>query len=129
MATIDWAVNVTFGSWQIPNKGTIDGSGVAVDRIDVAIPKPTPSTKVKVGVDSTDDLKFLLITSDIADANLAYTVDAQANPVVLDAPLHLFVGSGAAKSALGPSVQVIDFNNGTKGPANITIFVGRTVAP
>ena len=103
----------------------------AYDKIDVTVPakaaNPGAAT-VDVQPGGAAQVKFLLVTSSVYDANLTYKVDGGPS-IALDAPLVL-LGAGAV-GLLGATQKQFVFSNAiaSSKAAQINILVGRDATP
>lgn len=124
---IVWTLNVqVVGGPKVSESQTIEVE--AYDIIKVLVPggdNATPGTAtVEVQPGGSGQVKFLMITSNVYDANLTYKVDG-GTEIKLDA-LQLLVGNGAV-GLLGSTQNQFAFSNkaGVNKPASIEILVGR----
>jgi hypothetical protein len=134
---ITWTLNVqVVGGPRLSASQTIEVE--AYDMIEVKVPgmqNATPRTAmVEVQPGGSNQVKFLMITSSIYDANLTYKVDGGSEIIKLDA-LQLLMGVGAL-GLLGATANIFTFTNevgkDNTAPiqdASIQILVGRKATP
>lgn len=124
---INWTLNVqVVGGPKVSDSKTVEVE--AYDLIEVEVPagdNTTPGTStVEVQPGGSGQVKFLMITSSVYDANLTYAVDV-GSAIKLDA-LQMLIGEGAV-GLLGSTQKLFAFTNkaGLDKPASIKILVGR----
>ena len=130
--SIVWSLNVqVVAGPQLSASGTIDVE--AYGMIEVEVPGGDAVTPGILTVDvqpsGANQVKFLMISSSVYDANLTYEVDASGSPISLDG-LQIFRGNGQV-GLLGATQNQFVFNNqaGLASPASIQILVGRDATP
>jgi hypothetical protein len=128
MPDLNWALTVNIGGG--PQFSSSQAMTVqAFDNIVVTVAGADQGSPTTVAVDvqpgDTEQIKFLLISSDRYGNDLKYSVDGGAGDIVLDAA-QLLVGAGSV-GLLGAAPKTLEFSNGL-GEGNdvvITIIVGR----
>ncbi|HEY5911134.1 MAG TPA: hypothetical protein VJA21_11075 [Verrucomicrobiae bacterium] len=130
--TINWTLEVQIGGGQ---KESVSQalSVEATDRL-VAFTVPggdnaNPGTKTAaVQPGGAGQVQFLMISSNLYDANLTFAVDG-GSAIKLDSP-QVFFGVGSV-ALLGQTQNKFVFTNkaGLNKPATISILVGRKAAP
>jgi hypothetical protein len=126
MSTITWQFQAT-----IPGGPafTINQPPIAIQAYDVAsatIAAGASAVAVSVQPSSTSgDVIFVVVTSDLYDAGLTYTVDGSSGAHALDAP-HVLLGAGAVgfmNAGLPP--EQLTFTSTLAKDANVQVVVGR----
>jgi hypothetical protein len=104
--------------------------GIPIAAYDVAAVEIAAGASADVPIQpssTANDVVFLVVSSDVYDAAIKYTVDALTVKYSLDGP-HVLLGSGAVgflNSSAPP--QKLVFNNGSAKNANVQVVVGRNV--
>jgi len=125
---INWAVTVQVaGGPKLSESRTLEVE--AYDLMEVEVPDGDDTTPGQVTVNvqpgGTDQVKFLMISSDLYHDKLTYTVDAGPTEVHLD-DLQLLIGGGAVKLLGDTQNQFVFSNRANQGrPAFVKILVGR----
>ncbi len=120
---INWTLNVqVVGGPKISASQTMEVE--AYDKIEVNVEDGATDKEIQVQPGSSDQVQFLLISSDQYGDGLTYKVnDITAGAVKLDAQ-QLFIGDGAVGLLGGPPEKLL-FSNGLGKNASIQILVGR----
>jgi hypothetical protein len=128
MTTINWQFQAAIqgGPAVLLNLPSLTVAAYDVASVDVAagatnVPLPIQPSS------GTGDVIFVVVSSDLYDPGINYTVDALTAAHVLDAP-HVLLGSGAVgllNSSAPP--QKLIFNSTAATDANVQVVVGRKV--
>ena len=126
MSTITWQFQAA-----IPGGPafTISQSSIAIQAYDVAtatIGAGASGVAVNVQPSSTaGDVVLVVVSSDVYDAGLTYTVDGGSADHALDAP-HVLLGAGAVGFMnAGTPPQILEFTSTLAKDANVQVVVGR----
>ena len=104
--------------------------GIPIAAYDVAVVNIAAGASADVPIQpssTANDVVFLVVSSDVYDPAINYTVDALTVKYALDGP-HVLLGSGAVgflNSSAPP--QKLIFNNGSAKKASVQVMVGRNV--
>ena len=123
-------------NWQF--QGAIPGGpsallnqpGIPIAAYDVAAVDIAAGASADVSIQpssTANDVVFLVVSSDMYNPAIKYTVDALAVKYMLDGP-HVLLGSGAVgflNSSAPP--QKLSFDNGSAKKATVHVMVGRKV--
>lgn len=127
---ISWTLNVqVVGGPRLSESKTIEVD--AYDMIQVTIDDGTTTDKEVQIQPGATGVQFLLIKSDQYGENLQYKVSdgtTTTSAVKLDAPVQLFIGSGAVGLLDKAPVKLL-FTNTLGKAANIQVLVGRDATP
>jgi len=128
MTNISWQFQaaISAGPSVLLNQPSITVAAYDVASVDI----PAGSSNVNVPIQpsaAAGDVIFLVISSNLYDPGINYTVDALTVAHVLDGP-HVLLGSGAV-SLLNSSAppQKLVFNSTATKDANVQVVVGRKV--
>lgn len=103
--------SITVAAYDVASATIVAG----VSNVDVAVqPSSTPG-----------DVVFVVVSSDVYDSGLTYTIDGGADTHALDAP-HVMLGAGAVGFMTGgPPPQTLTFSSTLTKDANIQVIAGR----
>lgn len=126
---INWTVSVQVaGGPAISETKTIEID--AYDKMDVVIDDNSTDKEVQVQPASTG-IQFLMIKTDNYGDKLKYKVNdgtSSTSDIVLDSPVHLFIGNGAI-NLFGKAPIKFLFSNSLGKNAAVKILVGRDATP
>jgi len=127
MPNVNWQFQAAIpgGPSVLLNQPSIPIGAYDVAAVDIAA---GGSADVPIQPSSTaNDVVFLVVSSDVYDSTIKYTVDGLTPKYSLDGP-HVLLGSGAVgflNSSAPP--QKLSFNNGSPQKATVQVMVGRNV--
>lgn len=126
---INWILNIqVIGGPRISESKTMEVE--AYDKIEVKIDNGASDREIEVSP-GEGTVQFLLIKTDHYGNGLQYKVNngsTSSNPIILDEPVHLFMGAGSVGS-LGIVPIKLLFTNELGEDVLIHILIGRDATP